>query len=636
MVLSRAVTPEIMAIFDHGGAQRHGEGEQGEAGEEEHAEEVDVSVEGPLSPESVEAQSPIVVGDEDMFLVVDEAPPPVVVEVELPTGDVAVEESVVRVAALSLGSSVVSEEEGGNESEWTGNDDPGFVRRVPSGPLRPWGMAGGAPEEASAADTASSTDAEPISDLDTSIDADEVLVDEDDAAAAAAAAAAGEPDVAEDCDDFGDAMLDEFVQNVDRIAGGGNKEKDDAGPAAPASPAAAPSAPAPSAPAAAQPAVEAAAAVPADATGPGGAPLPAVAQSGFYPVVHANVVFDALPLQVVTRRGRTGFEESREFPIVVNEIIAGRYQILEYLGSAAFSRAVQCLDLATGSLVCIKIIKNSKDFFDQSLDEIKLLHHINSSGDADRFNVVQLFDYFYHREHLFLVFELLRDNLYEFSKYIREYGEEEYFTLPRLQRITRQILQGLDFIHASGVIHCDLKPENILIKSYSRCLVKIIDFGSSCFLGDRLSSYVQSRAYRAPEVILGMPYDGKIDVWSLGCILAELWTGRVLLQNDSVPCMLARMSAILSPPTRAMLRKGKYASRFFTSNGEVYEAAADGSVLVLEPKPTTLADRLGCEDERFVAFVRRLLAVDPNERPSAAEALSDPWFDVEYETAEAE
>lgn len=84
-------------------------------------------------------------------------------------------------------------------------------------------------------------------------------------------------------------------------------------------------------------------------------------------------------------------------------------------------------------------------------------------------------------------------------------------------------------MHHLGIIHCDLKPENILIKSYSRCEIKVIDLGSSCFLTDNLCLYVQSRSYRAPEVILGLPYDQRIDLWSLGCILAELCSGEVCL-----------------------------------------------------------------------------------------------------------
>lgn len=96
-----------------------------------------------------------------------------------------------------------------------------------------------------------------------------------------------------------------------------------------------------------------------------------------------------------------------------------------------------------------------------------------------------------------------------------------------MQSITIQCLEALQFLHSLGLIHCDLKPENILVKSYSRCEVKVIDLGSSCFETDHLCSYVQSRSYRAPEVILGLPYDKKIDIWSLGCILAELCTGFV-------------------------------------------------------------------------------------------------------------
>lgn len=96
-----------------------------------------------------------------------------------------------------------------------------------------------------------------------------------------------------------------------------------------------------------------------------------------------------------------------------------------------------------------------------------------------------------------------------------------------MQSIAIQCLEALQFLHGLGLIHCDLKPENILVKSYSRCEVKVIDFGSSCFQTDHLCSYVQSRSYRAPEVILGLPYDKKIDIWSLGCILAELCTGNV-------------------------------------------------------------------------------------------------------------
>ena len=119
------------------------------------------------------------------------------------------------------------------------------------------------------------------------------------------------------------------------------------------------------------------------------------------------------------------------------------------------------------------------------------------------------------------------------------------------------MLTALKYIHSLHLIHCDLKPENILIKSYSRCEVKVIDFGSSCFIHDHLSSYVQSRSYRAPEVILGCKYNYKIDIWSLGCILAELFTGNVLFQNDSIQGLLARVIGIVGPFPDDVFQKGR-------------------------------------------------------------------------------
>lgn len=353
----------------------------------------------------------------------------------------------------------------------------------------------------------------------------------------------------------------------------------------------------------------------------------------FYPVEMDGVVYDSFNLRVVFERDKTGFEESKEFPIRTNMVVAARYQIVEYLGSAAFSRAVQCLDLDTNKMVCMKIIKNDKDFFDQSLDEIKLLKYINVNGDVDKHCVLRLYDHFYHKEHLIIVTELLRDNLYEFSKYNRESGDAPYFTIGRLQKISKQILNALEYVHSLRLIHCDLKPENILIKSYSRCEVKVIDFGSSCFVDDHLSSYVQSRSYRAPEVMLGLPYDQKIDLWSLGCILAELWTGYVLFQNDSVQSLLARILGIVGEFPYHLMTRGKYVPQYFTQDGQLYQeiegppCPSRGRRLhLLVPKKSSLRQRMRTDDEDFLNFMETVLQLDPTKRPSATEALQHPFL----------
>lgn len=342
--------------------------------------------------------------------------------------------------------------------------------------------------------------------------------------------------------------------------------------------------------------------------------------------------YEEFDLKIIHRKNRTGFEEEKDIFVEINSVIAGRYHVSEYLGSAAFSKAIQAHDLHTGMDVCMKIIKNNKDFFDQSLDEIKLLKYVNKHDPADRYHILRLYDYFYHREHLFIVCELLRANLYEFQKFNKESGGEVYFTMPRLQSITRQCLEALDFLHGLGLIHCDLKPENILVKSYSRCEIKVIDLGSSCFQTDHLCSYVQSRSYRAPEVILGLPYDQKIDIWSLGCILAELCSGNVLFQNDSLATLLARIIGILGPIDPEMLAKGQDTHKYFTKNHVLYERIEETEQLeYILPKKTSLSHRLTSADPGFVEFVGYLLQINPLYRPTAKEAKEHPWLSYPYE-----
>lgn len=94
-----------------------------------------------------------------------------------------------------------------------------------------------------------------------------------------------------------------------------------------------------------------------------------------------------------------------------------------------------------------------------------------------------------------------------------------------VKNIAIQILIAMRYMKKLEIIHCDMKPENILLKHYNKSVVKVIDFGSSCYLNERMYTYIQSRYYRAPEIILGIPYDYQIDMWSFGCILCELFTG---------------------------------------------------------------------------------------------------------------
>ncbi|XP_062179882.1 uncharacterized protein LOC133884471 isoform X2 [Phragmites australis] len=323
--------------------------------------------------------------------------------------------------------------------------------------------------------------------------------------------------------------------------------------------------------------------------------------------------YEVFELKVFHRKNRTGFEENKEFPIVINSVVAGRYRVTEYLGSAAFSKVVRAHDLRAGVDVCLKIIKNDKDFFDQSLDEIKLLKFVNKYDPEDEHHILRLNDYFYYQ------------------KYNQESGDEVYFSLPRIQAIAQQCLEALVYLHHLNIVHCDLKPENILLKSYSRCEIKVIDLGSSCFLSDNLTLYVQSRSYRAPEVILGLPYDQKIDVWSLGCILAELYTGEVLFPNESVPIILARMIGTIGPIDMEMLAVGQETQKYFTNDYDLFHKNEETDQLeYLIPEKSSLRRHLHCPDKKFVDFLSYLLQINPRKRPTASEALQHRWLSLAY------
>ena len=362
----------------------------------------------------------------------------------------------------------------------------------------------------------------------------------------------------------------------------------------------------------------------------------------YYPIVNNNVILDSFELKVIMNREKIGYEPEKELKFKKDELIAGRYQYQRELGDAAFSTAVQCMDIKEKRLVCIKIIKNNKDYFDQSIDEIKLLRYINANGDPDKKYFLRVYDYFYYKEHLMIVSELLKDNLYDFYKYLTDNNNTEYFSVERIQKLTKQILICLEFIHDLKIIHCDLKPENILMKSITDATCKVIDFGSSCFVHDHLSAYIQSRSYRAPEVILGCRYDYKIDMWSLGCILAEIYTGNVLFQNDSIQSMLARIIGICGPIPNWMYEKGKLVNDFFTKEKLLYMEpnAVDNNesmnqtspqergkkVHILVPKKSSLRKRIRTNNEQFFNFLSGLLKIDPNDRMSAKEALNHPFI----------
>ena len=147
----------------------------------------------------------------------------------------------------------------------------------------------------------------------------------------------------------------------------------------------------------------------------------------------------------------------------------------------------------------------------------------------DEHNIVRLKRHFVWRNHLCLVFELLSYNLYDLLRNTHFRG----VSLNLTRKFASQLCVAMSFLSSSrlNIIHCDLKPENILLVTPKRSLVKIVDFGSSCYSDQKIYQYIQSRFYRSPEVILGISYTQMIDIWSLGCILVEMHTGEPIFSG---------------------------------------------------------------------------------------------------------
>ncbi|KAL1789337.1 RAD51-associated protein 1 isoform X1 [Sigmodon hispidus] len=193
---------------------------------------------------------------------------------------------------------------------------------------------------------------------------------------------------------------------------------------------------------------------------------------------------EAKKLKVVPEKfSKTSFDDEHgSYMKVLHDHIAYRYEVLDIIGKGSFGQVAKCLDHKNNELVALKIIRNKK-----------------------------------------------RINLYELMKNNSFQG----FSLSIVRRFTLSVLKCLQMLYVEKIIHCDLKPENIVLYQRGQVTVKVIDFGSSCYEHQKVYTYIQSRFYRSPEVILGHPYNMAIDMWSLGCIMAELYTGYPLFPGEN-------------------------------------------------------------------------------------------------------
>lgn len=198
--------------------------------------------------------------------------------------------------------------------------------------------------------------------------------------------------------------------------------------------------------------------------------------------------------------------------------------------------------------------------------------------------------------------------------------------MKQVKSIARQIFEALDFIHSQGFVHCDMKPENILLIPGSTTIrstkVKIADFGSACRIGQKHFDYIQSRFYRAPEVIIGVPYGPPMDIWSTAIILVELLTGSAMFNGSSENDQLWRYMELFGVPPKDIVEQGKRKSRFFDEKGKPLPNRG----LKKFAGTATLQTVARSHDTVFLDFLKKCFEWDQNKRLSARGATTHRWL----------
>uniref|UniRef100_A0A3Q0S0N3 dual-specificity kinase n=1 Tax=Amphilophus citrinellus TaxID=61819 RepID=A0A3Q0S0N3_AMPCI len=340
-----------------------------------------------------------------------------------------------------------------------------------------------------------------------------------------------------------------------------------------------------------------------------------------------------------------GYDDDNYDYIVKNgEKWLDRYEIDSLIGKGSFGQVVKAYDHHEQEWVAIKIIKNKKAFLNQAQIELRLLELMNKHDTEMKYYIVHLKRHFMFRNHLCLVFELLSYNLYDLLRNTNFRG----VSLNLTRKFAQQLCTALLFLATPelSIIHCDLKPENILLCNPKRSAIKIVDFGSSCQLGQRIYQYIQSRFYRSPEVLLGMPYDLAIDMWSLGCILVEMHTGEPLFSGSNEVDQMNKIVEVLGVPPSHMLDAAPKARKYFDKLSDgLWTVKKNKDVKKYKPPATRrLHEILGvetggpggrragepghapCDYLKFKDLILRMLDYDPKSRITPFYALQHNFF----------
>ncbi|ESN92091.1 hypothetical protein HELRODRAFT_89924, partial [Helobdella robusta] len=325
----------------------------------------------------------------------------------------------------------------------------------------------------------------------------------------------------------------------------------------------------------------------------------------------------------------------------LKDVLMDRFEIISTLGEGTFGKVVECKDRSSGDRVALKIIKNVDKYREAAKLEINVLKKIAEKDPLAEFSCVRLLSHFDFCGHICLTFSLLGLSVFDFLK------ENSYQAYPmeQVRHISYQLVRSVKFLHDNHLTHTDLKPENILfvnsdfttstnpkkkkpIKTVKNSEIRLIDFGSATFDDEHHSTVVSTRHYRAPEVILEIGWNQACDVWSMGCIIFELYTGFTLFQTHDNREHLAMMERVLGSIPYRIAKKTKTGYFWHGRLDWNYHSVAGKFVREMcQPLYRYMAcDQL--EHRQLFDLIEKMLEYDPNDRVTLTDAIKHPFFDT--------
>ncbi|GIY48476.1 hypothetical protein CEXT_342621 [Caerostris extrusa] len=320
------------------------------------------------------------------------------------------------------------------------------------------------------------------------------------------------------------------------------------------------------------------------------------------------------------------------------DILQERYKILSTLGEGTFGKVVKVNDLNSedpDSRAAIKIIKNVEKYRDAAKLEINVLEKLAEVDPECNHLCVKMLDWFDYHGHVCIVFELLGRSVFDFLK------NNNYFPYPldQVRHMGYQLCYAVKFLHDHRLTHTDLKPENILfedskwelkrnVRQVLNSKIRLIDFGSATFDHEHHSTIVSTRHYRAPEVILELGWSQPCDVWSIGCILFEMYLGITLSNSrqSRTSCYDGKNIGTFAIQDNLLFsERTKY---FYHGRLDWDHKSSAGRYVRENCKSLKRYIPVDDEEHRLLyELISRMLEYEPSQRITLDEALEHPFFE---------